>query len=60
MVHAAVDGAGRTVAVKRVHSSLAADPEFRARFRREVSLVRRVRSEHVPRFLDSGTRDTVP
>lgn len=38
------------VAVKVVHDSYAADDEFRSRFRREVELVRRVQSPHVPRF----------
>ncbi|MEU8435171.1 protein kinase [Streptomyces sp. NPDC029216] len=41
-VHAALDPAGQRVAVKVVHTALAEDPEFRARFRREVQLSARV------------------
>ena len=33
---------GRPVAVKVIHSNLAADPDFRARFRREVAAARKV------------------
>lgn len=41
-VHAGLDTAGRRVAVKVVHPAQADDPEFRARFRREVQLSARV------------------
>ncbi|MFH7598765.1 serine/threonine-protein kinase [Streptomyces racemochromogenes] len=41
-VHAALDPAGQRVAVKVIHASLAENPEFRARFRREVQLSARV------------------
>ncbi|WP_461027827.1 serine/threonine-protein kinase [Streptomyces sparsus] len=41
-VHAGVDPAGARAAVKVVHSAQAEDPEFRARFRREVQLSSRV------------------
>ena len=60
VVHAAVDEAGRPAAVKRVHTRLSSDSEFRARFRREISLVRRVRSDHVPQFMGAATRGAVP
>lgn len=42
IVHAALDPRGTRVAVKAVHQPLAQDPEFRARFRREVALSSRV------------------
>ncbi|SPE99945.1 serine/threonine protein kinase [Streptomyces sp. MA5143a] len=41
-VHAGLDAVGLRVAVKVVHSAQAEDPEFRARFRREVQLSARV------------------
>ncbi|MGW9036210.1 serine/threonine-protein kinase, partial [Streptomyces sp. NPDC055721] len=41
-VHAGLDAAGSRVAVKVVHPAQADDPEFRARFRREVQLSARV------------------
>ncbi|MEV7526708.1 serine/threonine-protein kinase [Streptomyces sp. NPDC091371] len=41
-VHAGLDPAGARVAVKIIHPSQAEDPEFRARFRREVQLSARV------------------
>ncbi|MFD0296957.1 serine/threonine-protein kinase [Streptomyces sp. NPDC127118] len=41
-VHAGLDPAGLRVAVKVVHPAQAEDPEFRARFRREVQLSSRV------------------
>ncbi|MGW1887389.1 hypothetical protein [Streptomyces sp. NPDC001970] len=41
-VHAGLDPAGVRVAVKVIHAAQAEDPEFRARFRREVQLSARV------------------
>ncbi len=41
-VHAALDPHGMRVAVKVIHPAQAEDPEFRARFRREVALSSRV------------------
>ncbi|MFE5853467.1 serine/threonine-protein kinase [Streptomyces sp. NPDC056500] len=41
-VHAGLDSSGLRVAIKLVHASHAEDPEFRARFRREVLLSARV------------------
>lgn len=38
------------MALKVVHHGMAADPEFRARFRQEVALVSRVHSPFLPRF----------
>ncbi|WP_079195635.1 serine/threonine protein kinase [Streptomyces acidiscabies] len=42
-VYAALSGDGERVAVKVIHAVQAGDPEFRARFRREVRLSARVR-----------------
>ncbi|MFD8550772.1 protein kinase [Streptomyces fradiae] len=41
-VHAALDPQGQRVAVKVIHPAQAEDPQFRARFRREVTLSSRV------------------
>ncbi|WP_328807080.1 serine/threonine-protein kinase [Nocardiopsis coralli] len=54
-VHAGVDPRGSPVAVKVVHRDFAADPEFRARFAREVGMVQRARSPYVPAFLSADT-----
>ncbi|GAB7188553.1 serine/threonine-protein kinase [Kitasatospora sp. Ki12] len=51
---------GRTVAVKVVRPELAADAEFRARFRREVAAARRVGSEWTAPVLDSDTESPEP
>ncbi|MEE2044767.1 serine/threonine-protein kinase, partial [Nocardiopsis tropica] len=59
-VYAAADPSGRLIAVKLVHADLAADRDFRARFHREASLVRRVVSPCVPRFVASDTRAAQP
>ncbi|MFC8915502.1 protein kinase [Streptomyces sp. NPDC057116] len=42
VVHLARSGSGLRLAVKVVHAEHAADPEFRARFRQEVTAARRV------------------
>ncbi|THA56290.1 serine/threonine-protein kinase [Streptomyces sp. A1136] len=51
---------GRTVAVKVVHPQFAADPEFRARFRREVAAARRVGGEWTAPVLDADPEAEVP
>nr|WP_051049747.1 serine/threonine-protein kinase [Nocardiopsis ganjiahuensis] len=51
---------GRLVAVKAVHPELADEPEFRARFAREVGALRRVRSPFVPRFVGADPRARSP
>ncbi|WP_411101448.1 serine/threonine-protein kinase [Streptomyces sp. cmx-4-9] len=51
---------GRTVAVKVVHPHLAADEEFRARFRREVAAARRVGGEWTAPVLDADPEAAVP
>ncbi|MFB9800850.1 serine/threonine-protein kinase, partial [Streptomonospora salina] len=50
-VYAAVDEHDRCLAVKVVHREYAADPVFRARFTREVELVRRVAAFCTARFV---------
>lgn len=60
VVYAALDDRDRRVAVKRVHRVYAEDADFRARFAREVTLVRRVRAACVPRFVGADTRARVP
>jgi eukaryotic-like serine/threonine-protein kinase len=39
-VYAATDPKGRRVAVKVIHAQHTADPQFRARFHREVEILR--------------------
>lgn len=51
---------GRTVAVKIVHPHFASDPEFRARFRREVGAARRVGGEWTAPVLDADPDAPVP
>ncbi|MEE2036350.1 serine/threonine-protein kinase [Nocardiopsis sp. CT-R113] len=60
VVYAALDDDDNRVAVKCVHRTFAADPDFRSRFAREVSLVRRVRAACVPRFLGADTEADLP
>ena len=43
-----VSEGGRPVAVKVVRADLAADPEFRARFRREIAVARKVAANSPP------------
>ncbi|WP_436800388.1 serine/threonine-protein kinase [Streptomyces cinereoruber] len=54
-VHAALDPAGRRVALKLIHSAQADDGEFRARFKREVALSRRVSGPCLVALLDADT-----
>ncbi|MBB6120170.1 serine/threonine-protein kinase [Nocardiopsis algeriensis] len=53
VVYAGIDRRGRPVAVKTVHVQYAADPAFRARFAREVELMRRVRGTCVVPLIDA-------
>jgi hypothetical protein len=48
------DSPAREVAVKLIATAFAASPEFRARFRQEAALVRRLRHRHVLAVFDSG------
>ncbi|MGJ7420052.1 serine/threonine protein kinase [Streptomyces cinereoruber] len=54
-VHAALDPAGRRVALKLIHPTQADDGEFRARFKREVALSRRVSGPCLVALLDADT-----
>ncbi|EIV92747.1 serine/threonine-protein kinase [Frankia sp. QA3] len=45
VVYLAADGAGRPVALKLVRDEIAGDPEFRARFRREVAACQAVKGQ---------------
>jgi serine/threonine protein kinase len=51
---------GRLVAVKVVRSDLATDPEFRARFRREVAVARRVSGQFTAPVIDADIDGPVP
>lgn len=51
---------GRTVAVKAVHPHIAADDEFRVRFRREVASARRVGGVWTAPVLDADPDAPVP
>ncbi|MGV9456067.1 serine/threonine-protein kinase [Streptomyces sp. NPDC003635] len=51
---------GRTVAVKLVREELAAQEEFRARFRQEVAAARRVGGDWTAPVLDADTEAAVP
>ncbi|MFF8598794.1 serine/threonine-protein kinase [Streptomyces sp. NPDC015232] len=52
-VYLARSEGGRTVAVKVVHAEHAQDPQFRARFRREVESVRKVGEHYTAPVLDA-------
>jgi serine/threonine protein kinase len=51
---------GRPVAVKVVRPDLAADPEFRARFRREVAVARRVSGQFTAPLIDADLDSPMP
>ncbi|WP_052809521.1 serine/threonine-protein kinase [Streptomonospora alba] len=59
-VYAAVDDDGAPLALKVVHRQYATDAEFRARFAREVDLLRRVTGTCVPEFRDADTTGDRP
>ncbi|MGW8955609.1 protein kinase domain-containing protein [Streptomyces sp. NPDC055709] len=59
-VYAALDATGLRMAVKVVHPAQAADEEFRARFRREVQLSRRVTGPCLVPVLDADTDSPAP
>ncbi|MEW2083935.1 serine/threonine-protein kinase [Streptomyces sp. NPDC005283] len=54
-VHAALDSEGRRVALKLIHPAQADDDEFRARFRREVEVSRRVSGPCLVPLLEADT-----
>ncbi|MEV4835318.1 PQQ-binding-like beta-propeller repeat protein [Nonomuraea sp. NPDC049486] len=51
---------GREVALKLVHADLAGDPEFRARFRREVAAARAVSGAFTAPVIDADPEAPVP
>src|SRR3974377_2478925 len=51
---------GRMVAVKVIRADLATDPEFRARFRREVTVARKVSSRFPVPLIDADVDGPVP
>jgi serine/threonine protein kinase len=59
-VHAALDPGGRRVAVKVVHPAQAGDEEFRARFKREVEVSRRVTGPCLVALLAADPGAAVP
>ncbi|MGI3197532.1 hypothetical protein ACRJ4W_00325 [Streptomyces sp. GLT-R25] len=59
-VYAAVGERGERVAVKAVHAGQAADDQFRARFRREVQVLRRVSGPCLVPLLDADPEADIP
>jgi eukaryotic-like serine/threonine-protein kinase len=55
-----VSEGGRPVAVKVVRADLAADPEFRTRFRREIEVARRVSSQFTAPVIDADVDGPAP
>jgi eukaryotic-like serine/threonine-protein kinase len=51
---------GRLVAVKVVRADFASDPEFRARFQREVAVARTVSGQFTAPVIDADTNDPTP
>ncbi|MFI6596029.1 serine/threonine protein kinase [Nonomuraea sp. NPDC050536] len=60
VVFAGLDPRGERVAVKLVHTAFAGDPEFRARFAREIALLGRVRGVCTARILASDGQAARP
>ncbi|MFF7264658.1 serine/threonine-protein kinase [Streptomyces sp. NPDC008159] len=59
-VYAAADAGGRRVALKVIHAQHAADPEFRARFHREVAVLRRIGGPCLVPLLDAAPAADIP
>lgn len=59
-VYAALGPDGRRVAVKAVHAQQAADPQFRARFHREVQVLARVGGPCLVPLLDADPAADIP
>jgi eukaryotic-like serine/threonine-protein kinase len=51
---------GQLAAVKVIRANVATDPEFRARFRREVTVARKVSSRFTVPLIDADTDGSVP
>ncbi len=60
VVYLAATPGRNLVALKRVHTALASDPEFRLRFAREVTATRAVAGLCTARVIDADTDDPVP
>lgn len=60
VVYAGVSAAGERVAVKVVHAGLAHDPEFRARFAREIRLLGRIHGACTVRVLSADAEAARP
>ncbi|NRQ33933.1 serine/threonine protein kinase [Nonomuraea sp. NN258] len=59
-VYGALDERGRRVAVKLIHRELAQDPEFRARFAREIAMLDRVDGAFTARLLATDPHAAQP
>ena len=55
-----VSAGGRPVAVKVVRAQLATDPEFRARFRREIAVARKVSGVYTSPVIDADVDGPMP
>lgn len=60
VVYLARAGDGRQIAVKVLRPEYADDAEFRARFRREVAAMTRVRNRYTVQVLDADTESAMP
>ena len=60
VVYAGLSVAGERVAVKVVHPELAHDPEFRARFAREIALLRKIRGACTVKVLSADADASRP
>ncbi|MGP4049246.1 protein kinase domain-containing protein [Streptomyces sp. 2A115] len=60
VVHLATSASGLRLAIKVVHAEYAADPEFRARFRQEVSAARRVSGAFTAPVVDADPNARLP
>ncbi|MFE9682564.1 PQQ-binding-like beta-propeller repeat protein [Streptomyces sp. NPDC006285] len=60
VVHLATSASGLRLAIKVVHAQYAADPEFRARFRQEVSAARRVSGAFTAPVVDADPDAALP
>src|SRR5712691_10101196 len=59
-VYLGLSPGGRAVAVKVIRADLAQDPEFRARFRREIAVARRVSGMYTAPVIDADVDGPVP
>ena len=59
-VYLGLSPGGRAAAVKVIRADLAQDPEFRARFRREIAVARKVSGLFTAPVIDAGLDGSVP